>query len=159
MRDVDVLQFNYGDPSLLYLINSWDVGLDNPRITRETWQDLGQGLAGTHGVPSLVGTGVLFAGTDISIQLTGALENTTAFLVVGFAELNFSPFYGGTLVPDINSPGFFIPLPTDGAGSLTINEIWPGAPTGLRLVLQYWVEDGAGPFGKSASNAVSAISP
>jgi hypothetical protein len=134
--------------------------MDNTRITRETWQDLGHGLAGTHGVPALVGTGVLFAGTDISIELSGALENTTAFLVVGFAELNFSPFYGGTLVPDINAPGFFIALPADGTGAVTINETWPaGAPTGLRLILQYWIEDAGAPFGKSASNAVAAVSP
>jgi len=33
MRDVDHLGFQFGDPELLYPLFSWDVALDNPRIT------------------------------------------------------------------------------------------------------------------------------
>jgi hypothetical protein len=33
MRDVDHVGFNLGDPSLRYPLFSWDVALDNPRIT------------------------------------------------------------------------------------------------------------------------------
>jgi hypothetical protein len=33
IADVDELQFFYGDPTQVFLFLSWDVGLDNPRIT------------------------------------------------------------------------------------------------------------------------------
>jgi formylglycine-generating enzyme required for sulfatase activity len=126
----------------------------------QAWWDLGQGLGGTHGVPLLEGDGMLGPDSPITITLSGALENTTAFLVVGFTELNFSPFYGGVLVPDIGPPGFFVALPTNGSGGLVIAETWPaGLPSGFELYLQYWIEDLGGPFGKSASNAVRATTP
>ncbi|MHC4140409.1 MAG: hypothetical protein ACYTE6_00425 [Planctomycetota bacterium] len=33
MVDVDEVDFLYGEPGLFYLLNPWDVGMDNPRIT------------------------------------------------------------------------------------------------------------------------------
>ena len=36
ISDVDVLGFNYGDPTLIYIFDGWDVGLDNVTITKET---------------------------------------------------------------------------------------------------------------------------
>ncbi|MCH7721485.1 MAG: hypothetical protein IH988_10960 [Planctomycetes bacterium] len=36
VSDVDALGFNYGDPTLIYIFDGWDVGLDNVTITKET---------------------------------------------------------------------------------------------------------------------------
>lgn len=35
MLDVDYVRFNYGDPSMIYLLDAYDLGLDNPRISYE----------------------------------------------------------------------------------------------------------------------------
>lgn len=35
MADVDVAEFHYGIPGTISILNSWDVGLDNPRITAQ----------------------------------------------------------------------------------------------------------------------------
>ncbi|MHC5211062.1 MAG: hypothetical protein ACYTG2_10125 [Planctomycetota bacterium] len=121
--------------------------------------DLGQALAGTLGDPLLTGTGTLVAGDALTLSLTNALANTTAWLVVGFAELNV-PFKGGVMVPDFDAPGFFLPLPTGPSGGIVIDETWPmGVPPALTTYFQYWIQDPAGPLGFSASNAVSGTTP
>ena len=138
----------------------YDISNGNFTVNPPIWIDLGFSLPGTYGAPLFVGESTLMGGATISLTLSNALENTTANLVVGFAELNFSPFFGGTLVPDIGPPGFFVPLPTDGAGNFQIVETWPtGVPSGFTLYLQYWIDDAAGPFGFSASNAISGTVP
>ena len=125
-----------------------------------TWDDLGSGLAGTHGVPSLTGTGSLIADEPLTIALSGALESATTYLVVSPVTLDFFPFYGGTLVPDPNPPGTFFILATDGAGALNLPAVWPaGFPPGFELYLQCWLLDGGGPFGFAASNAIRATTP
>jgi hypothetical protein len=125
-----------------------------------TWTNLGLGLAGTHGTPSLVGAGSLIADEPMSLDLSGALENATTYLVVSPLALNFFPFYGGTLVPDPSPPGTFFVLGTDAGGNLDIAANWlPGVPPGLELYFQHWVLDGGGPFGFAASNAVKAVTP
>jgi hypothetical protein len=137
-----------------------DIGNSIVTVKPPFWADLGFSLAGTHGAPVFVGESTLMEGETISLTLTNALENTTANLVVGFGLLNFSPFYGGTLVPDIEPPGFFIALATDGTGRFALVETWPaGVPSGFTLYLQYWIDDAAGPFGFSASNAISGTVP
>ncbi len=126
----------------------------------QVWSvDLGNGLAGTYGIPSLSGEGRLCGGESMSVILTGALESSTAWLCVGVAQLN-SAFKGGVLVPDINPPGFFTPLPTNGSGNLTIPAIWPfGIPSALTFYFQYWVQDAVAPVSFSASNAISGTTP
>ena len=124
------------------------------------WTDLGLGLAGTHGVPGLLGTGTLEANDPISIQLGAARENATANLVVGWNRLDL-PFYCGTLVPAFASPdGLFVTLFTNGAGEISINDTWPsGVPSGFTIYMQYWIDDPAAPCGLSASNAISGTAP
>jgi hypothetical protein len=91
--------------------------------------------------------------------LTNGLQNALAYFVVGIAELN-APFYGGTLVPDIHSPGFFIALPTNGAGSITITDTWPeGFPGGFPIYFQYWILDPGAAFGFSGSDAMRGTTP
>jgi hypothetical protein len=124
------------------------------------WTDLGFALAGTDGEPRLEGAGTLLPGSPTLLALTGALESTVTWLVVGVARWDFSPFYGGTLVPDLTPPGFFAPLATDAAGSLGFSAPWPaGLPPGSALYFQHWVVDPGGPYGFAASNAVQAAAP
>ncbi len=123
----------------------------------DAWTDLGNALAGTHGAPVLAGTGVLCGGDSMSIDLTNALENTTAALIVGFSTLN-APFKGGIFVP---SPDLLVAgLPTGPSGALSIPATFPlGVPSGFSLYLQYWITDAAGPVGFAASNGLQGTTP
>ncbi len=129
------------------------------RATAESWTDLGQALGGTHGNPALVGTGTLVGGDPMELALSNALAGTTAWIVVGFAQVN-APFKGGILVPDVAPPAFVIPLPTDVNGELVVGGTWPGGiPSGFATYFQYWIQDPAGPLGFSASNAIVGTTP
>ncbi len=125
------------------------------RITGETWSDLGNALAGTHGDPLLVGTGPLAPLTPLSLSLSNALGSAPAWLVYSFTPL-FAAFKGGVMVPDPSPPlGDAIQLTTSAAGGFDLAGTWPGAVApGLTLYLQTWIADPAGPLGFAASNAV-----
>jgi|GEM_PF-2713783 len=126
------------------------------RLAPDPWADVGNGLAGAHGLPVLAGMGSLVGGDTATITLTNALENTTAWLLFGLSQLNL-PFKGGVLVPSLDVPGFPLALPTDAAGELAVSTLWPlGVPSGFTSYLQAWVVDAAGPVGFSASNGLSA---
>jgi len=120
------------------------------------WVDLGQGKAGSLGVPALAGSGPLTPGSDNVVTLTGALPGTTSTLVVGLVEIG-APFKGGTLVP---SPDFLFPgLPVDGAGAAALPFTWPlGTPAGVELFWQHWILDAGASQGLSASNALRSTS-
>jgi hypothetical protein len=123
------------------------------------WLDLGHALAGTHGDPVTLGLGTLIGGDPVSLTLGNALENTTAYLVIGIADLSL-PFKGGVLVPDPSPPGLYVPLPTGAAGTIGLAGVWPlGFPSGFVSYYQWWIVDAAGPKGFSASNALSATTP
>jgi hypothetical protein len=116
-------------------------------------------LAGAHGVPALSAAGTLIAGDPFALVLAGALESSVAHLCVGVSVLG-PPFKGGVLVPDIGAPGFVLALPTGPAGTITLNAAWPsGLPSDFSLYFQYWIQDSAGAFGLSASNALQAVTP
>jgi hypothetical protein len=123
------------------------------------WMDLGHGLGGAAEKPALVGQGTLASSSPMSITLSGARANAVVWLCVGLGTVN-APFYGGTFVPNINPPGFALPLLTEGSGSLVISDTWPaGVPSGFSIYLQDWIVDRAGPFGFAASNALQGTSP
>ncbi len=128
--------------------------------TESPWRNLGFGLAGTSGEPQLVGTGDLVGGNPMSIDLTDARASAPAFLFVGFTELYFPFFYGGTLVPDPNPPGLLHVVFTNASGELSLGTNWPGGlPSGFEIVLQYWIDDPAAPFGYAASNGLKGTTP
>lgn len=119
------------------------------------WQNLGKALAGQT-APKLRGFGQLAAGQPVTLRLSRAPSNTTAALVIGASAVN-APFLGGTLVPfpDVVVAG----LPTGPDGILELTGTWPaGVPAGVKVWFQYWVQDPAGPFGHSASNAIVGTS-
>lgn len=123
----------------------------------QQWTDLGEALAGTHGAPTLSGSGTLCSGTALGLTLGNALENASAFLVLGVAVASL-PFKGGVLVP---SPDLVVGgLPTGPLGSLTLELPFSLAGgSGLSLVWQVWLPDPAGPVGFAASNGVLGLVP
>jgi len=130
-----------------------DVIIDN--IVFSPWMDLGNGLAGTYGEPSLMGSGDLAPGEQVSLTVEGALGNADAIFVVGFSAI-YAPARGGVLVPALDA--IIAGLRTDAAGEYVLSfTVPPTVPSGLTLYCQSWVVDGAGPRGYSASNAVSGM--
>ena len=122
-----------------------------------TWFDLGQGIAGAHGIPVLKGTGLLFADTPVTVKLSNAFELFPSTLIIGFSQLG-APLKGGVLVPqpDVIIGG----LPTGAAGGFTLSSTWPaGVPSGLELFLQAWIPDPLAPHFVSASNALRLRTP
>jgi hypothetical protein len=125
-------------------------------LVRGPWTWLGNGLAGTAGVPQLVGTGTLVGGEPAALNLTEAAPSAAATLVIGLSALN-APFKGGVLVP---LPAALVSALTDAGGTLPLAATWPaGLPSGLEIYLQYWIVDATAPHGFAASNAVLASAP
>jgi len=113
-------------------------------------------LAGTTGLPTLVGSGPLTAGSILDLKLAGAKPFAQSVLVVGGSPLN-APFKGGTLVP---YPNLVFAQTVTFLGQASFGGLWPpGMPSGLTLYFQYWIVDSAGPVGFAASNAVAGTTP
>jgi hypothetical protein len=126
-------------------------------VPLDAFTDLGQALAGAHGLPHLLGTGSMTAPHPVSLSLGNALENSIATLVIGFSALN-APFKGGTLVPQVDV--LISGLPTDGTGSTLVSAPWPaGFPSAFSTWYQFWIIDPAGPSGFAASNALQGTTP
>jgi hypothetical protein len=122
----------------------------------QAWTDLGAGLAGAGGVPTLDGTGTLCSGAAGSLQLAGAAPSAAATLVFGLSTLN-APFKGGTLVP---APLLLIALPTSAGGTATLPFTLPASvPSGTELDFQVWVADAGAPHGFAASNGLRGVTP
>ncbi|MCB9897009.1 MAG: hypothetical protein H6825_03280 [Planctomycetes bacterium] len=156
ITDVTEVRFFYGDPTFFFIFDIWDVGADNPRLEcGSPFTDLGHGLAGTNGVPTLTGTGTLAAGSPTTLALDGALGSSTTYFVLG-ASLLSAPFKGGVLVP---SPDVVIPVPTSPSGELDLAFAWPVLAPGTTIAFQHWIADGAGPAGFAASNGLLATQP
>ena len=117
--------------------------------------DLGHQLEGKSW-PIQVATGSFAAGSPFSFSLAGAVPNGGAFHVVGISQLD-APFKGGTMVPApllINGP-----FPVNAQGELLLAGTWAGAPTGVNIVLQFWLADAQGPKGFAASSGVQLTMP
>jgi hypothetical protein len=122
-----------------------------------SWTDLGQGLAGVAGVPSLAGTGRLTAGSSGSLALGGAAPSSPAVLFVALTSTPV-PFHCGTLVP--MPYAWTVLLSTDAGGGISFAwDAWPPAVSGVDIHMQYAVMDAAAACGISLSNAVVAVVP
>jgi hypothetical protein len=129
----------------------------DPASIPTEWTDLGNPLGGTHGVPKILGKGKLEASGTIRFGFANTLENAPLILIAGLSSIDL-PFKGGTLVP---APDVLIfGLSTNGFGTLEISGGLPDwLPSGLTLVIQGWIIDGAGPFGFAATDGISATAP
>jgi hypothetical protein len=120
------------------------------------WTTLGQGIAGTSGVPQLVGSGSLVPAAPIQWTLSNALGNAPAWFVVGLSQIAL-PIVGGVLVP---SPDLLFPQTTSGAGSASLSPaLLQPLPSGQQVTVQVWLIDPAGFAGWAASNAIAASAP
>jgi len=123
----------------------------------EHWTDLGNGLAGTNGIPALTGSGLLTAGSATKVKLSQGKPSSPAAFVVGTSAIN-APFKQGVLVP-FPSYLLLVPaLPPSGTAGLNFN--WPaGVPSAFSLYWQVLVNDPAGPAGFALSNALQSTTP
>ena len=120
------------------------------------WTDLGNGLAGVNGVPTLEGDATLLDESVFRLDVTGAAPSAIAAWIVGASALN-APFEGGVLVPSLDIVVIF---PTNGNGEAMLAGTWPAAvPTGVTLWFQTWIADAAAPQGAAATNGLSITSP
>ena len=120
------------------------------------WTNLGQGLAGTGGVPVLVGSGSLSPAVSNQWSLANAKANAPALFVAGLSQASL-PLFGGLLVP---SPDVVFLQVTSSAGTATQNlTLVQAAPPGQQVTVQTWVIDPAGVAGWAASNAIRATAP
>ncbi|MBL8766227.1 MAG: hypothetical protein JNL94_02615 [Planctomycetes bacterium] len=116
------------------------------------WLDLGDGLAGTNGVPRLSGAGILATAAAGGLSLTSARPNAASFLFFAPTTVHV-PLLDGTLVP---APTFTpLALPTDAVGAWSLS--WaslPPVPACIDLYLQAWIADPLTPAGAAASNGL-----
>jgi len=123
----------------------------------DAWTDLGFGLAGVSGIPSLVGTGTLVGGSATSLDLSSAKPSAPCGLFVGLSN-NPTSFKGGTLIPvPILLTVSFTTSPT---GTVALPFTWPtGLPSGFSTYYQYAIKDAAAVQGVALSNALKATTP
>ena len=120
------------------------------------WTDLGNGLAGTPGIPPVLsGLGPLLPTAGTKIQVTGAPAGGLGYLVIGLSPLN-APFKGGVLVPNAD---FLAIVAFDGAGVFSVIFSWPtDVPANTSMWWQCWAPDAGGPAGFAASNGLLSVS-
>ena len=121
------------------------------------WTDMGGGLAGAQGVPTLAGHGLLVGLTDADIQLAGAAPFAPTLLVLALQSSQV-PFKGGVLVafPFVMQ----LPVVTDAAGALVLPFTWPeGVPGGTALWFQALMHDAAAVQGVALSTTLAAVVP
>ncbi|MFO0982031.1 MAG: VCBS repeat-containing protein, partial [Planctomycetota bacterium] len=133
------------DPTQVYLAIRFSPELGS------AWLDLGNGHAGTSGVPLLEGHGVPRAGSPVGLTLDHARPGSPVMIVVG-RDLSCTPLYGGVLVPalDLSIGG----LLTDPLGRLFLHGPWPGGVA--QVYFQAWILDPGASQGHAASNALAA---
>jgi len=143
------------DPAFIY---GWGIlDADKALTLAGSWASLPGGVAGVAGVPVLSGSGPLVGAEPVTLTLTNGKPLASAFMVVGFAQLN-AAFKGGVLVPSVNLllPG----LPLNGAGGLLLTAPWvKGLPAATKVYFQLWMPDPAGVAGFSGSNGLRATTP
>ena len=123
----------------------------------DAWANLGSGLAGTSGVPSLVGTGSLAEGSSNAADLNNAAPSALAGLFLALSSTPV-PFKGGTLLPFPFLPPVF--LTTSASGTINIPFVMPsGVPAGTELWVQWGIQDGAAVAGVALSNALKGVTP
>ncbi len=157
LSDAEILQIaGLGDPGTTSYFDVEPFVVVNGGPCATPWTDLGFALAGTHGEPSLAGSGLPMPLKTVGLALTGALENAPAGIAVG-SSTAFLPFFGGVLVP---APDQVLFAPTDAQGNVTIQSTWPvGIPSGFGLAFQFLVFDPLAPQSVSLSNGLRLVVP
>lgn len=119
---------------------------------RSAFVDLGSGLAGSFGVPTLSATGMTSTGAAVVFDVGGALPNSIGLLGLGSSTI-YAPLFGGVLVP---APEVVVSLQLTTDGTASVPAIWPGLAPGTSLILQAIVLDPAAPQLVAFSNGLRA---
>jgi len=132
---------------------------DDMRVTpaADPWTDLGFALAGTGGLPQLLGGGTLVTHSSGSLALGGARPSALAVLFVSLSGAP-APFKCGTLVP--LPAALELTFLTTAAGTLTLSWTnWPGGLGGVSLYFQLAIQDPLAACGVALSNALRGDVP
>ena len=114
------------------------------------WADLGGGLAGAQGIPSLQGTGALAPGTPGSFEVSNTPPFAPALLFFSLIQVGV-PFKGGVLQAYPPLAEYILTL---GPAGLSLPwASWGGAlPPGVDMYFQIAVKDVAAVKGVSLTN-------
>jgi len=127
------------------------IALNHTYFDAEPFQDLGQPLPGSNGIPTQLLDGDFGVGQTVEVRVLNAPVSEAAYWIAGVARLD-TPFSGGVLVPSpdvIKGPFFSSPA---GQLSLTANDL--AAPP-VDVYTQWWIVDTAtAPGALAASTAV-----
>lgn len=124
--------------------------------TPSPWTNLGGGIAGGLGEPTLTGVGSLTAGNTVTFRASNAAPNSLGVFILGSSAVNVSIF-GGTLVPSLDAT---LVVPIDGLGRWSLGFPWPaGYAPGTSFWWQLAVLDGSSPSGLAASDGLRSIAP
>ncbi|MCA8967127.1 MAG: hypothetical protein KDC48_19765 [Planctomycetes bacterium] len=126
------------------------------RATRAPrWCQLGGGVGGAAGLPTLVGSGTIGQPGSLELRVANYGATGLGVLILGLQPVNV-PLFGGTLVPSIDYTDTLI-----GTGAEIVHDAgWlePLAP-GLQVWCQAAFLDATAPQGLSASDAVRVTRP
>jgi hypothetical protein len=123
--------------------------------TAPVWADLGGGLAGSLGTPSLQGTGALSPGSPGSLEITQTPPSAGVLLFFSLIDVSV-PFKGGVLQAYPPIAQYFFVL---GPSGLSIPwTSWPSAlHPGVEMYFQLAVQDPTAAKGVSLSNLLRGI--
>jgi hypothetical protein len=155
-RDGQVLVRNNGTGNA-NLSDAWPINIAN--ALGSGFSLIEPGLAGAAGVPALVGSGDLAAGSaeGFTLLASSVAPSASGLLLVSLAE-GALPLKGGTLfpVPVLAQ----LTVAADAAGELELAASIPAAvPAGTTIVLQAWFADTGAVYGASATNGLKMLVP
>jgi hypothetical protein len=119
------------------------------------WCQLGGGIAGASGTPSLVGTGTINQVAPLELSVAGYGAPGIGALILGVSAVNV-PLFGGTLVPALD---YTVTLVGSGAPIVHDASWLVALPPGFQIWAQAAFLDLTGPQGWTASDAVRVTRP
>ncbi|MBK9386619.1 MAG: hypothetical protein IPN34_17540 [Planctomycetes bacterium] len=145
----------------LKCINTNSVVYDNVVVTGlpngSAWNEIGAGISGSNGMPTLRGVGALIEGSPTSLLLRNDPRGGAGVLFAGLTT-QYRPLAGGILIPteDLVVGSFLL----NASGELDMTSPWPGlVPVGTELYFQFWMFDASAVMGFSATNGVRCVAP
>ncbi len=129
-----------------------------PIATCDPFYDMGGGVEGVTGIPSLLGTGTLLPGSPTLVSLTNGAPQSLMIVLIGFVPIYYG-YLDGIVVP---LPAVVVwPLATDASGNLNMPFNWPvGLPSGAAVFWQAMIADSASSNGvASFSNSLYSVVP
>jgi Matrixin/IPT/TIG domain len=141
-------------------VNGGAITLNNAftYVNAGSFINIGPGLAGSLGVPTLNGQGDLTpGGSGFTLDVASANPSSFAPMFISLFQAS-APFKGGT----------FYPLPillqinlfTDVFGQFSLPAVIPpGTPPGTSFVVQVWISDVGAIKGSAATNGLKVITP